>query len=57
MSIGLLGAFEPMLSALLAIFLIESSYARFCICLPLSFALVASLLSLTLGHLDANALF
>jgi hypothetical protein len=50
-------AFGLMLLAQFAIFLIGSSYARFCICLPLSFALVASLLSLILGLLDANTLF
>jgi hypothetical protein len=56
MSIGLLGAFGPMLLAPLVIFQIESSCARFCIWLPLSFALVESLLSLTSGLLDVNAL-
>jgi hypothetical protein len=55
MSIGLLDAFGSMLSALLAIFLIESSYARFSISLPLSFTLVASLSSLISGLLVASA--
>jgi hypothetical protein len=57
MSIGLLGAVGLMLSAMLAIFLIESSCTRFCISLPLSFTLVASLLFLMVGFFDANALF
>jgi biopolymer transport protein ExbB/TolQ len=57
MSIGLLGTFWPMLLALLAIFLIRTSYAQFSIWPPLSFALVANLLSLTLRPLDANAFF
>jgi hypothetical protein len=46
-----------MLSTLLAISQIESSYAQFCIGLPLCFALDASLLSLISGLLDASALF
>jgi hypothetical protein len=50
MSIGLLDAFGPMLSVLLAISQIESSYARFCI-------LVESLLSLISGLSNASALF
>jgi hypothetical protein len=35
----------------------QYSCARFCTLLPLSFTLVTSILSLTLGLLDANALF
>jgi hypothetical protein len=57
MSIGLLGDFGSMLLALLAISQIEFAYARFCILLPFSFALVTNLMSLISVLLDANALF
>jgi hypothetical protein len=53
MSIGLLDAFGPTLSALLAISLIESS----CTKPHLSFILVESLLSLISGLSNASALF
>jgi transposase InsO family protein len=55
-SIGLLGTFGPMLSALLAISQIKSSYARFCMGPSLGFTLVVNLLSIMLGLLNANAL-
>jgi hypothetical protein len=56
MSIGLLGAFGPMLSAMLAIFQIKSSCGRFCISLPLSLALDERRLSLNLDLLVASDL-
>jgi hypothetical protein len=57
MSIGLQDIFEPMLSALLAISPIESFFARFCILLPLTFALDTSRSSLISGLLVARDLF
>jgi hypothetical protein len=54
MSIGLLGVFGLMLSALFAISQIESSYARFCIRPPLSFSLVSSFLSLILRPFECK---
>jgi hypothetical protein len=56
MSIGLIGAFRPTLSAMLAIFQIKSSCGRFCISLPLSLALDERRLSLNLDLLVASAL-
>jgi hypothetical protein len=57
MSIALLNVFGPTLSALLAISLIEFSYARSYTLPPLSFALVECLLSFISGLSDASALF